>query len=141
MRRVVIDTNVLVRAFLKKTGNDWRVYEKFLEGEIELYYSQGIIDEFLKVISYPRIKKRIKIENETIEVFLGSLFEEGVLKEPEEINICRDVRDNHIIGLAKRAAKRGKVHLVTSDKDILDLKGKIEGVEIVRPGEFLKQNS
>lgn len=140
MRRVVIDTSVLVRAFLKKTGGDWKVYEMFLGGIFNLYYSQELLDEFLNTIKYPRIKKRIRIENEPVEVFLESIFEYGKLKIPEEVNICRDVRDNHVIGLAKRAKRKTeKAYLITHDEDILVLKGKVEGVEIVTPGEFLRK--
>ena len=37
-----------------------------------------------------------------------------------------------------RAARKSLVYLVTGDKDILDLKGKVENVTIITPGEFLK---
>lgn len=139
MKRVVIDTSVLVRAFLKKTGGDWEVYEKFLDGEIEVYYSQELIDEFLNTIKYPRIQKRIGIKSESVEVFLESLLDEGKLKVPKKVNICRDVRDNHVIGLALRAAGgQSKVYLITHDEDILVLRGMVSGVEILRLGEFLE---
>lgn len=138
MRRVVIDTSVLVRAFLKKTGSDWKVYDQFLHGDIDLYYSQELIDEILRTINYPRVRKRIKIENESIEAFLGGIFDEGKLKVPKDVNLCRDVRDNHVIGLTMRAAGRSEsAYLVTADEDILDLKGKVKGVTIMTAQEFV----
>lgn len=138
MRRVVIDTSVLVRAFLKKTGSDWKVYEQFLHGDIDLYYSQELVDEFLKVVNYPRVRKRIRIENDSIEAFWGSIFEEGKLKVPRDVHVCRDVRDNHVVGLAMKAAGRsGSTYLVTADEDILDLKGKVKSVTIMTARGFV----
>lgn len=138
MRRVVIDTSVLVRAFLKKTGSDWKVYEQFLHGDIDLYFSQELVDEFLRAVNYPRVRKRITIEHESIEVFLESIFDEGKLKIPREVALCRDVRDNHVIGLAMRAAGRsGRTYLVTADEDILDLKGRVKDVTIMTAKELV----
>lgn len=138
MRRVVIDTSVLVRAFLKKTGSDWKVYDQFLHGDIDLYYSQELVDEFLRAVNYPRVRKRIRIENESIEVFLESIFDDGKLKIPREVALCRDVRDNHVIGLAMRTAGRaGRAYLVTADEDVLDLKGRVKGVTIMTAKEFV----
>lgn len=138
MRRVVIDTNVLIRAFLKKTGSDWKVYEQFLHGDIDLYFSQELVDEFLRAVNYPRVRKRITIEHDSIEVFLENIFDVGKLKIPREVALCRDVRDNHAIGLAMRAAGRsGRAYLVTADEDILDLKGRVKDVTIMTAKEFV----
>jgi len=136
MRRVVIDNNVLVRAFLKKGGSDDKVFRMFLGEKIELYYSLEMIDEFLKVMYYPRIKKRLKFDQRDVELFVGSITTRGKLVTPRAVNICRDVKDNVILGTALASGGKKNGFLVTADEDLLVLKGKIGGVEIVTAREF-----
>jgi len=52
--RVVLDTNVLVSAFIKYGGNEWRILRKAILGEIILITSDEIIEEFESVISRPK---------------------------------------------------------------------------------------
>lgn len=138
MRRVVIDTNVLVRAFLKNSGSDYLVFKQFLEGKIDLYYSQELVDEFMDVISRPRLFKKYRIPKETISLFWEDIFQFGKVKTPKSVSLCRDKRDNHVIGLAIAVAKGTNVYLVTADEDILELKAKVAGVTILTARGFLQ---
>lgn len=138
MRRVVIDTNVLIRAFLKNSGNDYLVFKLFLDGQIDLYYSQELVDEFMDVISRPRLMEKYHISKDTISLYWEDIFEFGKLKTPQKVNICRDTRDNHVIGLAMASGRGNHAYLVTADEDIWELRGKIKGVRVMKPKDFIK---
>ncbi len=137
MRRIVIDTNVLIRAFLKNSGNDYSVYRQFLDGHIELYYSQELVDEFMEVISRPRLAQKYSLSNKDIRLFWEDIFEFGNFRKPKQVDICRDSRDNHIIGLALAVAEGAIVHLVTADDDLLVLKNRMKDVMIQTAKEFM----
>lgn len=133
---VVVDTNILVRAFLSGKKEEDNVLRYATSKGRQLVYGQGQLKEFVEVLGYKRIKNRYPINHEEVKRFGRWLMEKEEV-EPEIATICRDPDDNYVIGLALRAAKKGKAYLVKADKDILELKGKINQVEILTPGEFL----
>ena len=59
---------------------------------------------------------------------LGTQYE--VLKYP---NICRDVKDNFLLGLIRALQAN---FLVTGDQDLLEL-NPLEGTEIIEPNQLL----
>lgn len=138
MRRVVIDTNILIRALLKGGGSDEKIYRLFVDREVKLFFSLEMIDEFLRVIYYPRVKKRAKFTHDQVELFIKRIRVGGKIVAPQITDLCRDTKDNVVLGTAMAARGKGRVSLITGDDDLLELKGKVEGVEIVTPREFLQ---
>lgn len=138
MSAIIVDTNVLVRAFLSGARQEDKILKKIFRSGYNLVYSRDQLNEFVEVLGYKRVTRKYILESEEIKKFLKIIKIKGRKLEPEKVQLCRDPDDNHIIGLAMRAAKRNKAYLVTGDKDILDLKEKIEKVKILTPGEFLK---
>ena len=134
---VVVDTNILVRAFLSGKKDQDEILKRATGGERYLVYGAKQLEELVEVLGYERIKRKYPIVREEINK-LGEWLLSKKEIEAREVSLCRDPDDNYVIGLAMRAAKNKRAYLVTSDKDILILKGKVEGVDIVKPGEFLK---
>jgi len=79
MRRVVIDTNVLVSAILSPKGAPAKVMDYVSSRELELYFSPEIIDEYQRVLAY----KKLKIEPETQESIIASLINLGIMLVPQ----------------------------------------------------------
>lgn len=102
-----------------------------------LVYGKKQLQELIDVLGYARIARKYKVRGVEIERFVRWIAKRGKRVEAVKVEMCRDSDDNYIIGLAMAVAKKGKVFLVTGDKDILTLKGKITGVKIVTSGEFL----
>ena len=50
MNKVVLDTNVLVSAFWSNQGNPYRIVEMLFTGEIDLYCTDDIIEEYTEVL-------------------------------------------------------------------------------------------
>jgi putative PIN family toxin of toxin-antitoxin system len=72
-----------------------------------------------------RVDELMKLKN-----FLGTDY-----KVSEYPNICRDAKDNFLLGLIK--ASQANL-LVTGDQDLLDL-NPFEGTEIIEPNQLLSR--
>ena len=139
MPRVVIDTNVLIRALLKPDSSDGLVMRGAVEGKLDLFFSLKQISELKMALTYKRIRKRA-VTDEDIKVFLKTLLSFGnIISITEKITLCRDADDNEILSIAASVYKDNPVYLVTADKDLLVLKEKIEKIKIVTPQHFLKR--
>lgn len=138
MSGVVVDTNILVRAFLSGKKSEDNILKAVLDRECVWISGREQLREFVEVLGYTRITKKFNFNKEEVNIFCQWLIDETKEIEPENVDFCRDPDDNYILGLAIRAARKQEVYLVTGDKDILHLKEKIGKVKILTPGEFLK---
>lgn len=137
MRSVVVDTNVLVRALLSPDGSDWRIFQLATDEKGTVWYSHGLLTELARACTYPRLKK-YHITNEKSATFIETLVAFGKEAQPQSTSLCRDPDDNEILGIALALVGRDPVYLVSADKDLLALRGSIDGVKILTPREFLK---
>ncbi|MBI4990814.1 putative toxin-antitoxin system toxin component, PIN family [Candidatus Gottesmanbacteria bacterium] len=139
MPYVVVDTNIFIRAILKPISSDGEIYKMFLNGKVLLYFSEIMVKEISRVLRYPRIKNKYQLTEETIITFLNTIFGFGKMVNPtERIELCRDPDDNELLSLAASISSSKEVYLLSGDRDLLVLKGKMEKVIIMTPQEFLK---
>lgn len=130
MNRVVIDTNVFVSSFFG--GVPREIINLWKEGKITLCLSQGIIEEYLEVLSRLGLKDRKAIEQ------LTQLFAEGfhslyTSKTPKLQIIEADPDDDKFLECA--VALQSKV-IISGDRHLKDLKKYID-IEILSPREFI----
>jgi len=78
MKRVVIDTNVLVSAILSPNGNPAQIMNLVSYKELQLFYSLDILNEYKKVLAY----KKLKILIETQIKIINNISKLGMLIEP-----------------------------------------------------------
>jgi len=78
MKRVVIDTNILVSAILSPNGNPAQIMNLVSYKELQLFYSIYILDEYKKVLAY----EKLKIPVETQIKIINSISKLGILIEP-----------------------------------------------------------
>jgi uncharacterized protein len=125
--KVVIDTNVLLSAFVFK-GRAATVYHYCAAAETILL-SEWILEELNRTL-----RRKFNIPEADIQDFIALLSERCSLVHPTSPlpNICRDPDDNHILQLAEHTAAD---FVVTGDKDLLSL-GSFASSHIVSPGEF-----
>lgn len=137
--QAVVDTNVLVRALLKANGSDGFIFEAFKNDQFELLYSGETLKELKRVLSYKRIFERYKLDNYRIDTFIRTIVIFGrFVFAPEKVKICRDPNDDEILSIALAIHTKKPIYIVSGDKDILELKGKVKGVKIVTATEFVK---
>jgi putative PIN family toxin of toxin-antitoxin system len=133
--RVVLDTNVLVSALLF-TGTSSELVPLWQKGAITALLSRGILDEYLRVLSYPKFQ----LSEEEIK----GLIQEELLPYVEVVNprrrlrvVERDPSDNKFL----ECAVSGKAQVIISgDKDLLSL-GRYRQIHIQSPAQFLDNNA
>ena len=131
MNRVVLDTNVLVSAILLK-GHLTKFVDLWKEGSISPAISKETFTELRKVLSYPKFGLKDDDIKTIIEKEILPFFEVVDIKEKIHA-VCRDPDDDMFISVAFYAKAS---HIVTGDKDLLDLK-KYKSIKIVSPQEYL----
>lgn len=141
IKRVLVDINVWVSAFINKKGFPARVKEKFLNREFDVVISTPLLKEISDVLKRPKLKKRYKITDEEISLFVEILAGVGhKVYLTDDINLCRDKKDDMVL----ETAIKGKAeYLVTRDDDIkIDLElvkeMKKHGVMVLTVSKFLE---
>ena len=131
--RAVLDTSVLVAAFLHPAGVNGRVLA--LAGErYELCLSTSILAEVRKVLSYPRLR-RYGYSKEEVEEFLRALREAAFLvrRWPKIQVIQEDPADDQVLACAL-AAKAD--YIVSKDEHLQKLR-EYQGICILPTEAFL----
>ena len=84
IQNVVIDTNVIVSAFLSSHDDvaTVLVLNKLYKNEIRLYYSKEILAEYKDVLN----REKFKFDKREINRFINYVLEKGIVIEPEKIN-------------------------------------------------------
>lgn len=132
--KITVDTNVLVStAFWYGPSNE--IIGKVESGEIELFLSEEIIEEFSGVLDYKEIRDKIKNKHlEALKTLDTRVCISKIISPIKKIDIIKeDPDDNKIL----ECALAGNVdYIVTQDNHLLRLK-EFEEIKIVTPKEFL----
>lgn len=137
--RVVIDTNVLISGLFFPESHPGRVICGWLSGCFEAVLSAAVVAEYTEVILRPKFR-RFGPEPGRFRKLLELLtLKNTVMVQESETSVplVRDPKDTAIV----RCAVLGQVDvLVTGDEDLLAV-GKLDGVEVLSPREFLERMS
>lgn len=80
--KVVVDTNVLISAFLSPDGVSARIFKQLEQEAFELLVSEPILAEYEKVLRYDRVRQRHKLSDEQIKRAVEDLRTSATLVEP-----------------------------------------------------------
>ena len=134
MRLVVLDVNVLISG-LAFPGTCRTILHSLAEDKFTLVLSPGLLEDFLRAIEKPKIRKWITAE--MLEEIISLIHMKALIVEPKiKVRACRDPDDDAVLEAAL-SAKAGTI--VTGDKDLLELET-FKGVSIISPATFLKGN-
>ena len=129
--KVVVDTNVLVSALLFG-GIPAQLIPLWQRGKIKPLASKEIIDEYLRVFTYPKFKLTEEDVNFLLYHEILPHFEVIDVESGPRI-IKRDPEDDNFI----RCALAGKAKFIISgDQHLLSLKS-YQKIEILSPADFL----
>lgn len=134
--RIVIDTNVIVSAFLTPHGIAMNILHHVLAGTVTLITSPSLFDELEEVLQRQKFDRPI-LERRRLEfIRFIERHTEVVFPDAPIDKITSDTDDNRVL----EAAVAGKAdYIVTGDKKhLLPLK-KFRGVTIVSPRDFLAE--
>jgi putative PIN family toxin of toxin-antitoxin system len=129
--RVVLDTNVLVSGLLFG-GTPGKLLDLWKTGTIRLIMSRVMLDEFLRVLAYPKL--RLSEEEIHYLLYVEVLPHAEIAKvHPGPILIPTDPSDDMFLRCAVAA---GAKHIISGDRHLLQLKS-YKRIKILSPAEFL----
>jgi putative PIN family toxin of toxin-antitoxin system len=130
--RVVLDSSVLIAAYVTRAGVCAELYEEILQHH-DLVLSQTILDEVAR-----KLRTKFLIADSLIARTLSGMTRSAEVVEPAPVasTACRDPADLHVLVTA--VAGRAEL-LVSVDNDLLEL-GAFEAIRIIRPGEFWRRD-
>ena len=133
--RVVVDTNILVRALIMPHGTVGPVLLRLRQGDYVLLYGHLLLEELVDVLNRPRIRQKYRLTEQDIETVIRLLLLRGEAVVPQEhVVACRDPDDDKFL----EVAVSGKADvLVTGDEDLLVLHP-FAGIPILSPAAFLR---
>jgi putative PIN family toxin of toxin-antitoxin system len=132
--RAVVDANVYVSAYVRPEGPPGVIIERFLrDAAFEIVLSTEIVEEVLRALAYPKIRKAVRTKVEPALWFEDIVvLAQLVPGEYRVSGVSDDPDDDKYIA----AAIEGRAAFVVSgDPDLLDVMD--QGVRIVTPRGLL----
>lgn len=132
MRRVVIDSNVLISARLSPHGAPGRLLAAWLDGCFELIVSPTLLAEMAGVLERPKFRRWLTVDE--ARKFVRTLGASATLIDdpPRQWQGLRDPNDAYLLTLA-RAAQAD--YLVSGDGDLTSLDD--PRTPVIAPADFL----
>ena len=133
MIRLVLDTNTLISAIGWRDSKQRRILEACLFKKYLLIESDGLLKEFMTVISRPKFSF---VSEEQKREFVTRLISHCEIVEPrKKLNIIKqDPADNKVL----ECSLEGKAHyIITGDRHLLNLK-QFGKTAILTASEFLQ---
>lgn len=131
MLKVVVDTNVFVSGLRIPGSKPAKLIDLWREGKFNLVVSYEIVEEYLSVLSRPRLKIALKDVRE-ISQYLYMKAE--IIKPKRKITvISEDLSDNMFL---ECGVEGGAEYIVTGDNHLLSLK-EFGGIKILSVADFL----
>jgi uncharacterized protein len=137
MPRAVLDSSVLVSAFLTPKGTCADVLRAASGGAFVFWLSPEILAETARsLLRDPKLQARYGYDRAKVEEFCGRLLAgaEVVTDLPQGRFVPEDPKDDMVVATA--VASRAD-YLVTGDRKHLLSLGAYEGIRIVTPRQFL----
>jgi putative PIN family toxin of toxin-antitoxin system len=133
--RAVLDANVYVSAAVRPEGPPGQIVDRFLRGgAFEIVVSQAIVEEVLRALGYPKVRKYIRLGLDPELWFEDIVILSHLVAGERELGgASKNPDDDKYIA----AAIEGRAEFVVAgDSDLLDLK-EYDGIRMVSPRVFL----
>jgi putative PIN family toxin of toxin-antitoxin system len=131
----VVEPNVLISGLISAGGPPRQIVDAGLQGHYELVTSIYLVQELAHVLSYPRIRKRLRLRDSEVQAILAGILAKarvvpGALELP---GITRDPKDDAVVACAIEGQA---AYIVSGHDDLLSLQ-EVEGIQIVTPKHFV----
>ncbi len=120
--RAVLDPNVVISGAISPRGAPADVLRSLAGGEFEFIASRALLDELERALAYPKLRPYLS-ESDAADLLRWVADSASVVVDPntDPPVHSRDPNDDYLVSLASAHS----VALVSGDKDLLALKGKI----------------
>ncbi len=131
MPKVVVDTNVFVSGLRIVNSKPARLIDYWRNGQIDIVVSEEIVEEYLDVLSRPRLKIALQDVREVVR-YLYMRVEIVKPKRTFKV-IIEDPSDNKFLECAVEGRAE---YIISGGNHLLNLK-EFEGVKIMSVADFL----
>lgn len=128
--KVVLDTNIIISAFITKNGNPSKILQRVLEQKIGIYYNHTIIAEYIGVATRDKFIKYIN--KSKIELLMNAIKNIGTIFTPKMSNIIFVDETDRIF---YDTAKQSNSFLITGN-----IKHYPKKDFVLTPAEFLERD-
>ena len=112
----IIDTNLFISFLIGKRLKSLK--KLIVDSKVTLIFAEQNISEIQLVTRRPKFEKYF--DKNEVEDMIDFIYNIGqIFKITSEPILCRDPKDNFLLGLAKKSKAD---YLVTGDKDLLEIK-------------------
>jgi len=134
--RLVVDTNVLVSAFLWQ-GTPGRVIELAGEKEVRLFTSRALLDELAATLAKKKLSKYVAATGLTAEQMLAGYKRIATTVTARQLDerVSRDADDDAVLACALAA----RADLVVSGDDDLLVLQSFKGIAIVSAADAIRR--
>ena len=132
MKRVILDTNVLVSALIQRSYPNLILNNCVFEGLIEVCISDEIFEEYLDVLNRPKFSRYPDFQNKA-ELVLTHIENKATKYFPKrKFKIIKDLDDNKFLELAYESKADFIITGNTNDFTMSDFNGTL----IINPKDF-----
>lgn len=132
--RVVLDTNVLVSALIRRASVPGALLEAWRDGRLEVVVSPALLAELERVLAYPRLRRYLALTADEARSLVAELRDVALIADAGYVEeVTRDPDDDHVLAAAVAG---GADDIVSADNDLLEL-GDYHGIEIVTPAQII----
>ena len=132
--RVVLDTNVVVSAFLSPTGTPAQILARWENQEFDLIISEPLLREYQRALNYERVATRHRMTPGEVEEVIEGFRQFALLVEPTTaLDLPEDPDDAKVL---ECAAQGSAEYVVSGDAHLLRLREHL-GIAILPPAAFL----
>lgn len=134
--RIVLDTNVLISSLFKKESTSAQILDLWRQEAVELLVSVEGLAEIERVLTYPKVRKRLVYSDDEVQDFLDLLRRASIVIHPDPIMpvVEADPDDDKFVALALTGHAQ---YLISGDAHLLDI-GYVGDLLIVTPRTFLE---
>lgn len=135
MLRAVLDANVYISAAIRPEGPPGQILERFVrQSAFEIVLSPDIIEEVLKALAYPKVRKHVRADINAALWFENIVVLADLIAGDHALHrVSQDPDDDTYVA----AAVEGRAtFIVSGDPDLLEIK-EHAGIRIVTPRQFL----
>jgi len=136
MIRIVLDTNLFVSALLKPGSNPDIILHSVKDEKVLLLMSDSICHEISRVLTYPKIRKRLTASDEELKNFVQLLGTVAIIT-PGILNLPPLDADPNDTKYLVCAVEGHADFIVSGDHHLTDLV-MYRGIRIVTPVDFIQ---
>lgn len=137
--KVVLDTNILFSGIARPGGAPGKIVVAWLDGQFDLVISEALIEEFRRVLNYPKIRKLLAgsgVTDEDLRDYVDIFRMKAIFVKTDEVVLAVKPADAKDIPVVAALVASGAEFLVTGDKKHLLSLGM---PQIVTAADFLSR--